>query len=130
MKFRVNVIDYVESAISDRSGGIFFILSNMKKVYAKHNYYVYFLTNKNKTVLYVGVTNDLKDRLYFHNNPESHSKSFSHKYKCKYLICYENYFNVDVVIKREKQIKRWSRRKKEWLINQKNPEWKFLNDDI
>jgi len=44
----------------------------MYKTVGTHNYYVYILTNKSKTVLYIGVTNHLKERLYWHNNPEAH----------------------------------------------------------
>ena len=102
----------------------------MVKLISQHNYYVYIITNKNKTVLYIGVTNSLKERLYYHNNPEAHSKSFSHKYKCKYLLYYEHFFEIEDAIKREKQLKRWSRVKKDWLINFKNPNWDFLNDTI
>jgi putative endonuclease len=53
------------------------------------------------------MTNSLKERLYFHNNPEAHSKSFTHKYKCSYLIYYERFSDVEEAIKREKQIKKW-----------------------
>ena len=102
----------------------------MIKVAAQHNYYVYIITNKHKTVLYIGVTNELKERLYYHANPEAHSKAFSHKYRCKHLIYFEHFFHIDDAINREKQLKRWSRTKKEWLINQKNPEWEFLNSTI
>jgi putative endonuclease len=102
----------------------------MPKIAASHNYYVYILTNKNKTVLYIGVTNNLKERLYYHSNPEAHSKSFSHKYKCYYLIYFEHFYEIEEAIKREKQLKKWNRLKKEWLINRTNPDWKFLNDTI
>lgn len=100
------------------------------KIKADHNYYIYILTNKNKTVLYTGVTNNLKERLYFHCNPEPFSKAFTTKYKCFYLIYYEHFFEIDDAIKREKEIKGWSRSKKENLINDFNNEWKFLNDEI
>lgn len=103
---------------------------SMRKVVSNHNYYVYILTNKAKTVLYIGVTNNLKERLYYHNNPEAHSKSFSHKYNCRFLIYYELYFDIETAIKREKQLKKWNRDKKEWLIDLKNPNWNFLNDEI
>ncbi|WP_347923446.1 GIY-YIG nuclease family protein [Pontimicrobium sp. SW4] len=102
----------------------------MNKIKAAHNYYVYILTNKNKTVLYIGVTNNLKERLYYHSNPEAHSKSFSHKYNCKYLIYFEHFFEIEEAIKREKQLKKWNRAKKERLINFKNPDWTFLNDAV
>ena len=100
------------------------------KIPAKHNYYVYMLTNKNKTVLYVGVTENLKQRLFFHANPEPFSKAFTAKYKVKYLIYYEHFTNIETAINREKQIKKYRREKKETLINTFNPEWRFLNDEI
>ncbi|MFN0730188.1 GIY-YIG nuclease family protein [Polaribacter gochangensis] len=102
----------------------------MKKTKGTHNYYVYIITNKNKTVLYIGVTNELKTRLYYHANPEANSKHFSHKYNCKYLVYFEHYQKIDIAIEREKQLKRWNRKKKEFLINLKNPDWIFLNNDI
>ncbi|MFY0630970.1 MAG: GIY-YIG nuclease family protein [Flavobacteriaceae bacterium] len=102
----------------------------MKKTLGTHNYYVYILTNKNKSVLYVGVTNDLHTRLYYHSNPEALSKHFSHKYKCMYLVYYEHFLDIDIAIQREKQLKRWRREKKEVLINDFNPNWSFLNNDI
>ncbi|KAB1067043.1 GIY-YIG nuclease family protein [Tamlana haliotis] len=100
------------------------------KTIGNHNYYVYILTNKNKTVLYTGVTNDLKQRLYTHKNPLPFSKSFTAKYKCFYLIYYEHFSDINFAIKREKQIKGYSRFKKESLVNSFNTSWKFLNDTI
>ena len=92
-----------------------------------HNYYAYIITNKNKTVLYTGVTNNLKRRLYEHNNPKKKSKSFSARYNTGFLLYYEHFTWIQVAIAREKQIKGISRSKKESLINGFNPEWAFLN---
>lgn len=100
------------------------------KTKGSHNYYVYILTNKNKTVLYTGVTNNLKERLYFHSHPEPFSKAFTAKYKCFYLIYYEHFFEIEDAIKREKQIKGKSRAKKEALISAFNLAWEFLNNDV
>ena len=100
------------------------------KTIGTHNYYVYILTNKTKTVLYTGVTNNLKERLYFHNHPVPFSKAFTAKYKCHYLIYHEHFFKIADAIKKEKQIKGWSRAKKEELISVFNPSWNFLNQDI
>ena len=94
-----------------------------------HNYHIYILTNKNKTVLYIGVTNNLKTRLYEHSN-SLNKHSFSHRYKTFFLIYSERFQNVEQAIAREKQLKKWSRKKKEFLINQTNPNWDFLNDQI
>ena len=95
-----------------------------------HNYYTYILTNKSKTVLYTGVTNDLKVRLHTHANPLPFSKAFTAKYKCFYLIYYEHFTEVEQAILREKQIKGMSRAKKEALISSFNKEWQFLNNSI
>jgi len=95
-----------------------------------HNYYVYILTNKVKTVLYIGFTNELKDRLYYHQNPEANSKAFTAKYKCFYLVYWEHYSDVETAIERETQLKKWRRDKKDAIISEFNPQWKFLNDEI
>ena len=100
------------------------------KTLGTHNYYVYILTNKSKTVLYTGLTNDLKSRLHFHKNPTALSKAFTTKYKCYYLIYYEHFTDINKAIDREKQIKGYRRSKKETLILKFNPTWKFLNDEI
>ena len=97
------------------------------KTLGTHNYYVYILTNKNKTVLYIGITNNLIDRIKYHKESE---RSFTSKYKCFYLIYYEHYTDVETAIKREKQLKGWKRIKKEALIIEFNPKWKFLNNTI
>lgn len=81
------------------------------KTSGTHNYYVYILTNKTRTVLYKGVTNDLKKRLYYHQNPETTS-SFTSKYKCFYLVYFEHFDSIEIAISREKQIKGWVRNKK------------------
>ncbi len=90
--------------------------------------FVYIITNKNKTVLYTGVTSNLAKRIQEHVD-EKH-KGFSQKYQCKYLIYYEAFEHISHAIAREKQIKKWRREKKEDLINTLNPEWRFLNDEI
>jgi len=102
----------------------------MHKTLATHNYYVYILTNKNKTVLYTGVTNNLKERLYFHCNPEPFSKAFTAKYKCFYLAYFEQFSTIKTAILREKQIKGWKRFKKDNLITDFNKNWRFLNNTI
>ena len=98
------------------------------KTIGTHNYCTYFLTNKNKTVLYTGVTNNLKDRIEYHK--QNKSNSFTSKYNCFYLIYFEQFSEINQAISREKELKGWKRTKKEELINSFNPEWKFLNDDI
>jgi putative endonuclease len=97
-----------------------------------HNYFVYITTNKNKTVLYTGVTNDLFTRLFQHQQnakPFTHS-SFAGKYNAYYLLYYERFEFIEHAIEREKEIKGWRRSKKEALINSINPDWRFLNDEV
>ena len=72
------------------------------KTLGTHNYYIYILTNKVKTVLYTGVTNNLKERINYHRNPLPFSKAFTTKYKCFYLLFYEHFFEIEDAIKREK----------------------------
>ena len=97
-----------------------------------HNYYVYITTNKNKTVLYIGVTNNLLVRLQQHEqNAQAFThKSFAGKYNACYLLYYEHFEWIEQAIAREKELKGWRRSKKEDLINKLNPEWKFLNDTL
>jgi len=90
------------------------------------NYYIYITTNPGKSVLYTGVTNDLKRRLYEHYNNRGNKKSFAGKYYCYKLIYYEHFTHINEAIYREKEIKNMSREKKEELINKNNPKWNFL----
>jgi len=100
------------------------------KTLGSHNYYIYILTNKTKTVLYTGVTNNLKERLQYHKNPLPFSKAFTAKYKCFHLLYYEHFLDIETAIAQEKQLKGLSRAKKEALIEKLNPKWDFLNDSI
>ena len=93
------------------------------------SYYVYILTNKHKTVLYTGVTNDLVRRVYEHKN-HADPKSFTAKYKTDRLIYFEQTSDVRSAIEREKQIKSWSRDRKTDLIFQSNPHWLDLYNQI
>ena len=90
----------------------------------EYNYYVYILCNTKKTVLYVGVTNNLGRRVYEHTI--GIHEGFTKKYKTCTLIYAEKYNDVTTAITREKQIKRWSRVKKEALIAAVNPEWEEI----
>ena len=96
-----------------------------------HNYFVYITTNKTKTVLYTGVTNDLKTRMLQHKeDAKGHKKHFAGKYNAYHLVFWERYEYIEQAIKREKEIKGWIRSKKEKLISEFNPEWRFLNEDV
>jgi len=96
----------------------------------QYNFYTYILTNFKITVLYTGVTNDLERRLYEHYFNINQKESFTSKYKCFYLVWYERYQYVNHTIEREKEIKGWTRDKKNKLIEEENPGWRFLNGDI
>lgn len=93
----------------------------------KHEYYIYIMTNKGKSVLYIGVTNNLSRRVQEHKNELN--EGFTKKYKCHYLIYYEYFTHIGMAIHREKEIKKWRREKKEKLISSLNPDWEFLNSD-
>ena len=92
------------------------------------NYYVYILTNINKTTLYIGVTNNLQRRLWEHQNKVV--DGFSKKYNLNKLVYYEQTNDVEVAINREKILKKWARAKKENLINTFNPNWDDLSETI
>ena len=88
-------------------------------------YYVYILTNKHNTVLYTGVTNDLRKRVYEHKN-HLDKGSFTAQYNVEKLVYFEVTSDVKVAIEREKQIKGWNRKHKNKLIESKNPNWDDL----
>jgi putative endonuclease len=96
----------------------------------KKKFYVYIVTNLNNTVLYTGVTNNLKERIIEHYTGKESSKSFTSKYHCYYLLLYEGYDYVNNAIAREKEIKGWVRKRKLELIRSFNPEFKFLNEEL
>ena len=94
-------------------------------------YYVYIITNENKTVLYIGVTNNIQKRLSQHYfDSQNAKKSFAGKYNCYYLLFYEVFEEVNLAIQREKELKGWRREKKDKLISEFNPDWGFLNNEI
>ena len=85
------------------------------------------MTNKNNTVIYTGVTNNLKQRVYEHK--EKLIDGFTKKYNLNKLVYFEITNDIDSAIQREKQIKAGSRQKKIDLINSINAEWKDLYDE-
>ena len=91
-------------------------------------YYVYIMTNKHHTVLYTGVTNNLKRRVYEHNAGQG--GSFTNRYNVNKLVYYQVTPDVKSAIAREKQIKAGSRQKKLDLINEMNPEWIDLYETL
>ena len=93
----------------------------------KGNYYVYITTNPGKTVLYTGISNDLRRRIIEHYKNRGNKKHFAGRYYCYKLIYYEHFTDVNQAIMREKEINNMSREKKEGLIRTKNPNWNFLS---
>jgi putative endonuclease len=91
-------------------------------------YYVYIMTNRRKTVLYTGVTNDLVRRVWQHRN--GRADGFTARYHCSELVMYEVFQDSYNAITREKQIKAGSRRRKIELIEQVNPEWRDLYNEL
>ncbi len=75
-------------------------------------------------VIYIGVTNNLEIRVWEHKN--NFIKGFTEKYKCHKLVYYEHYLSIETAIAREKQLKKWRREKKEFLINKNNSSRKDL----
>ena len=92
------------------------------------NYYVYILTNKTNKVLYTGITNNLKRRIYEHKN--GLADGFTKKYNVHKLVYFDYTTDVRSATLREKQIKGWTRAKKDALINEFNPEWQDLYEMI
>jgi len=94
----------------------------------ENNYFVYILSNKTNTVLYVGMTNNIIRRLNEHRNKLV--CGFTEKYSVNKLVYFELTNDVNVAIEREKQLKRWSRKKKDELIDSVNPTRKDLFNDL
>jgi len=88
-------------------------------------YYVYIMTNRRHSPLYVGVTNDLVRRVYEHRNRLA--KGFASKYNITMLMYYETTESVESAIAREKQLKGWLKRRKIALIESANPNWRDLS---
>ena len=74
------------------------------------------------------MSNNLNARLEEHENSAGNGKTFVGRYNCHYLIYYEGFDSVNDAIRREKEVKKWNRMKKESLINSLNTEWRFLNN--
>ena len=91
------------------------------------SYYVYILTNWDDSVMYVGVTNNLEHRLYEHRNHMV--EGFTKKYNVHKLVYYEYTNDVYSALEREKQLKGWSRAKKNALVAKSNPTWSDLSTE-
>ena len=88
-------------------------------------YYVYILTNQHGNVMYVGVTNNLVRRIYEHRNHLV--DGFTKRYRVDKLVYYEQTNDVATAIRREKQIKGWTRVRKNALVESQNPLWEELS---
>lgn len=91
--------------------------------------FIYIITNKNNTVLYIGVTSNLPERIIQHKE-KKHQNSFSAKYNLNKLVYYEAFQMIGDAIGREKQLKAGSRAAKEVLINGMNPDWNDLHEEV
>ncbi len=94
----------------------------MKK---EHRYYIYILANKKNGTLYIGVTNNLFNRIFQHKLKQN-KNSFTAKYNINKLVYYEIYQYIEDAIKREKQLKKWKRQWKIGLIEKENFTWRDL----
>ena len=92
-----------------------------------NEYYVYILSNFTNTTLYVGVTNDLKRRLFEHKNKML--LGFTEKYNVDKLVYFEKTSDVKSAIQREKNLKKWKRSWKNELIKKFNPKFKDLSEE-
>jgi putative endonuclease len=88
------------------------------------DYYVYIMMNQYNNVMYIGITNDLKRRVYEHKT--GYFEGFTKKYNVHKLVYAENCHEVTDAIKREKQLKSWRREKKNALVEAVNPDWKEI----
>ena len=93
-----------------------------------NQYYVYILANKTNVAIYIGITNDLKRRVYEHK--EKLAKGFTQRYNIDRLVYYEVFEDPEFAILREKALKGSSRARKNKLVNSLNPEWRDLYEEI
>ncbi len=95
-----------------------------------YTFYVYIISNSNRTVSYIGFTENLTRRLSEHIENKKTKKKFAGRYNCGDLVYYEVYQYVNDAIAREKQLKKWSRKKKDDLIKKSNPKLLSLNEQF
>ena len=96
----------------------------------ERHFFVYILANKTNVAAYIGVTSNLPARIYEHKN-HMDPNSFTAKYNITKLVYFEEAGTDPLVaFEREKQLKGWTRAKKNALINSMNPEWKDLYETL
>ncbi len=93
-----------------------------------NHYYVYILASQRNGTLYIGVTNNLRKRIYEHKNDLV--EGFTKKYQVHELVYFEETSDIESAIKREKQLKAWKRKWKLELIEKSNPNWDDLYDKL
>ncbi len=92
------------------------------------SYYVYILASKRNGTLYIGVTNNLSRRVFEHKN--DFVEGFTKKYHVHMLVYHESWPDVESAIQRERQMKKWNRQWKINRIEQQNPEWRDLYEEV
>jgi putative endonuclease len=92
-----------------------------------HDYWVYILTNKHRTTLYIGITNNLSRRLFQHRYGDV--GGFAKRHHLNRVVWIEHFRNVNDAIACEKKLKGWRRSRKIELVEQRNPRWLDLSDD-
>jgi putative endonuclease len=97
-----------------------------QSVSMSNTYYVYILASRKNGTLYIGVTNDLIRRVWEHR--EGLNEGFTKKYGVKMLVYFEAFEDIDSAIHRETRMKKWKRRWKMRVIEEKNYEWRDLYD--
>jgi putative endonuclease len=96
-------------------------------VQREYRYYVYIMQSSSRRALYIGMTNNLHKRVFEHKMHRM--EGFTDDYNATRLVYWESFDDVHKAIDREKQLKRWRREKKEWLISRLNPKWRDLAID-
>ena len=94
----------------------------------KPEFFIYIMTNWNSSVMYIGMTNNIKRRVYEHKNHMV--EGFTKRYNVNKLVYFEITGSVESAILREKEIKKWRREKKDKLVWSSNPDWNDLSDDL
>ena len=112
----------------EKEGNIFLSFPRRRESILMKTYYDYIMASKKNGTLYIGVTDDLIDRVYQHK--QGFVPGFTKKYNVKNLVYFEETSDIKSAITREKQLKKWNRQWKINLIEKTNPDWKDLYDDL